>query len=50
MKLKEVAKDAMKKVRTIFGREKKAIPDMPDMGLRRNQRQTMRSYCMTCTI
>lgn len=27
MKLKEVAKDAMKKVRTIFGREKKAIPE-----------------------
>lgn len=27
MKLKEIAKDAMKKVRTIFGREKKAIPE-----------------------
>ena len=27
MKLKEVAKDAMKKVRTIFGREKKSIPE-----------------------
>ena len=27
MKLKEVAKDAMKKVRTIFGKEKKAIPE-----------------------
>ena len=27
MELKEVAKDAIKKVRTIFGREKKAIPE-----------------------